>query len=88
MCVHALDNGPAPISCISDINGPLSGEKNGRLLELLVFHTSIIITYIHTYIHSRFNPEGVAEASRIFFPGAHVLPKLLSYDEYCRRDRW
>jgi hypothetical protein len=35
MCVHAPDNGPAPISYISVINGPLSGEKNGRLLALL-----------------------------------------------------
>jgi hypothetical protein len=29
--------------------------------------------YIHTY-HSRFIPEGEAEASRLFFPDAHVLP--------------
>jgi hypothetical protein len=43
--------------------------------------------YIHTY-HSHFIPEGVAEASQIFLRDAHVLPKLLSYDEYCRRDRW
>jgi hypothetical protein len=44
-------------------------------------------TYVHTY-HSRFIPEMVAEASQIFFQDAHVLPKLLSYEEYCRRDRW
>jgi hypothetical protein len=58
-----------------------------------------IHTYIHTYIqtykhtnihtyHSRFIPERVAEASQIFLRDAHVLPKLLSYKEYCRRDRW
>jgi hypothetical protein len=35
-------------------------------------HTS---TYIHTY-HSRFIPEGVAEASQIFLRDAHVLTKL------------
>jgi hypothetical protein len=38
--------------------------------------------------HSRFIPEGVAEASQIFLRDAHVLPKLLSNEEHCRRDRW
>jgi hypothetical protein len=33
-------------------------------------------TYIHTY-HSHFIPEGVAEASQIFFRDAHVLLKLM-----------
>jgi hypothetical protein len=42
-------------------------------------------TYIHTY-HSRFIPEGVAEVSQIFL--RDVLPKLVSYEEHCRRDRW
>jgi hypothetical protein len=37
------------------------------------------INYIHTY-HSRFIPEGVAEASQIFLRDAHVLLKLLSYE--------
>jgi hypothetical protein len=39
----------------------------------------IIVTYlyIHTY-HSRFIPEGVAEASQIFL--GDVLPKLFSYE--------
>jgi hypothetical protein len=32
--------------------------------------------------HLRFIPEEVAEASRIFFPDSHVLPKLLSYEEH------
>jgi hypothetical protein len=39
---------------------------------------------IHTY-HSRFIPEGAAETCQIFFRDAHVLPKLLSYDEFPRR---
>jgi hypothetical protein len=39
----------------------------------------LIYTYIHTY-HSRFIPEGVAEASQIL-RDAHVLPKLFSYYE-------
>jgi hypothetical protein len=41
---------------------------------------------IHTY-HSSCIAEWVAEASQIFLPDAHVLPRLLSYEEYCRRDR-
>jgi hypothetical protein len=41
---------------------------------------------LHTY-HLRFIPEGVAEA-QIFLRDAHVLLKLLSYEEHCRRDRW
>jgi hypothetical protein len=45
----------------------------------------MIEKYMHIY-HSRFIPEGVAEASQIFFRGALVIPKLLSYVEYCRRD--
>jgi hypothetical protein len=40
---------------------------------------------IHTY-HSRFIPEGVAEVSQIFLQDTHVLPKLASYEEHCRRD--
>jgi hypothetical protein len=36
-------------------------------------------SYIHTY-HSRFIPEGVAEASQTFLQNAHVLPKLFSYE--------
>jgi hypothetical protein len=44
----------------------------------------ILHNYIHTY-HSRFIPEGVAEAFQIFFRVAHVLPKLVSYEEHCRR---
>jgi hypothetical protein len=42
--------------------------------------------YIHTY-HSHFIYECVAQASRMFQPDVHVLPKLLSYEEYCRREK-
>jgi hypothetical protein len=41
----------------------------------------------HTY-DSRFISEGVAEVSQIFFRDTHVLPKLVSNGEHCRRDRW
>jgi hypothetical protein len=45
----------------------------------------LCLTYIHTY-HSRFIPEGVAEVSQIFLRDTHVLPKLVSYEEHCRRN--
>jgi hypothetical protein len=35
---------------------------------------------VHTY-RSRLIPEEVAEASQIFPRDAHVLPKLLSYED-------
>jgi hypothetical protein len=38
------------------------------------------LTYIHTY-HPRFITEGLAEAFRIFLRDAHVLQKLLSYED-------
>jgi hypothetical protein len=48
--------------------------------------THHMLTTIHEYTyHLRFIPEGVAEASQIFL--RDVLPKLLNYDEYYRRDR-
>jgi hypothetical protein len=34
--------------------------------------------FIHTYIHSRFIPEGVAETYKIFLRYTHILPKLLA----------
>jgi hypothetical protein len=55
-----------------------------KILEALRWHT---YTYIHTY-HSRSIPEGAAEASQILLRDTHVLPKLVSYEEHCRRDRW
>jgi hypothetical protein len=36
-------------------------------------------------MHSRFIPEGLA-VSQIFFRDTHVLPKLVSYEEHCRRE--
>jgi hypothetical protein len=51
-----------------------------NLFQILINHN------IHTY-HSRFIPKGVAEVSQIFLRDTHILPKFISYDEYCRRDR-
>jgi hypothetical protein len=48
-----------------------------------VVQVNLFIAY-----HSPFIPEGVAEASQIFLGHAHVLPKLFSYELYCRRDTW
>jgi hypothetical protein len=40
------------------------------------------IRNIHTYsYHSRFIPEEVGEVSQIYLRGAHVLPKLVSYED-------
>jgi hypothetical protein len=44
-------------------------------------------TKLHTHIPLMLYPEWAAEASRIFLRDVHVLPKLFSYEEYCRRDR-
>jgi hypothetical protein len=49
-----------------------SAKANLKPLKRCVFWI-----YIHTY-HSRFIPEGVAEASQIFLRDAHVLPKSQS----------
>jgi hypothetical protein len=43
---------------------------------------------VYNIIDNRFIPKGVAEASQMFLRDTHVLAKLLSYEEYCRRDRW
>jgi hypothetical protein len=40
-------------------------------------------TYTHTY-HSHFIAEGVTETSQ----SCPQFTKKLSYDKYCRRDRW
>jgi hypothetical protein len=56
-----------------------------RHIKLCIFNYKNI--HKHTY-NSRFIPEGVAEASQIFLGCAYVLPKRLSYEEYCRCDSW
>jgi hypothetical protein len=47
----------------------------------------VFIFLIYTY-NLHFIREGVAEASQIFFRDTHILTKLRSYEEYCKRDRW
>jgi hypothetical protein len=43
---------------------------------------------MHHWCHTLFIPEEVAEISQIFLRDTHVLPKLVSCEEHCRRDRW
>jgi hypothetical protein len=45
---------------------------------------------IHTYIPLTIylQRDAFAMSSQIFFRDTQVLPKLLSYEEYYRRDRW
>jgi hypothetical protein len=45
------------------------------------------MTCIHAY-YSRLIPKGIPEATQIFLRDANVLLKWLSYEEYCRCDRW
>jgi hypothetical protein len=54
------------------------------LQNLLLSAPNLLL--LHTY-HSSFIPEGVAEASQIFLRNAQVLPKLVSCEEYCTRER-
>jgi hypothetical protein len=49
-----------------------------QVISLLLSNEYLLHTYIHTY-HSRFIPEGVAEASQIFLRHAHVIPIIYYY---------
>jgi hypothetical protein len=51
-----------------------------KIIEFL-FKYLLLILKLHRYKPLNFIPEGVAEASQIFLRDAHVLPKLLSYEE-------
>jgi hypothetical protein len=48
--------------------------------RLIMMQIRLCVRDIHTY-HSRFIPEGVAEASTIFLRDAHDIPKLFRYEE-------
>jgi hypothetical protein len=47
-----------------------------------------LIQYTYIYIPPTLYPRRGSRGISNIFPDAHVLPKLLSYEEYCRRDRW
>jgi hypothetical protein len=65
---------------LNPIRRDLATHFPNKLWEITLFETYDIL---HTY-YSRFIPEGVAEASQKFLRDAYVLPKLLSFEEYCR----
>jgi hypothetical protein len=72
------------------INRPIDNKRKLTLYEkrmYIKFSFHIININIYTYL-SLFIPKGIAEASQIILRNANVLPKLLSNEEYCRRDRW
>jgi hypothetical protein len=54
-------------------------KAEGVYSRVWVIFFCFYLHYIHTY-HSRFIPEGVAEASQTFLRDAHVLPILFSYE--------
>jgi hypothetical protein len=58
-------------------------RSRGGSLVLIIKSFTCVYTY-----HSRFIPERLAEVSQIFLRDSHVLPKLVSYEEHCRLDRW
>jgi hypothetical protein len=65
-------------TCILPMLYPRKGRRD--ISDIPPRHTHFTqMTYIHTY-HSRFIPEGAAEASQIFVRDAHVLLKLFSYE--------
>jgi hypothetical protein len=47
-----------------------------------------IFIHTYTYLPLTLYPEGVAEVSQILLRDTDVLPKLVSYEEHCKRDRW
>jgi hypothetical protein len=56
-------------------------ESPFKQVMLVLGETALLLT-IYNFMshHSRFNAEGVAEASLIFLRDAHILPKWLSYE--------
>jgi hypothetical protein len=60
---------------------PRSRDINRLMMMIMKIMKEIIHTYIPLTL-------GVAEVSKIFLRDTHVLPKLVSYEEHCRRDRW
>jgi hypothetical protein len=53
-------------------------------LELLCIAKEKTYNFVYKHTYLRFIPK----ASRILRQDTHVLPKPLSYEEYCRRNWW
>jgi hypothetical protein len=55
-----------------------------KFLITIIFHT---VSGEYVTHHSQFIPEEVAETSQMFLRDTRIIPKLLSYEKYFRRDR-
>jgi hypothetical protein len=79
-------------ACRFDIVLSFSVSYLGILLFLLFISIDTNLLQIYyigiSTLYSHFILEGVAEVTQIFLRDTHVLPKLVSYEEHCRRDRW
>jgi hypothetical protein len=69
------------IDNISEIPG-----RYNKITNITYFRYSRLI--LHTNIPLTLFPRRGAEAFQIYLQDAHVLQKVLSYEEYCRCDRW
>jgi hypothetical protein len=92
---------PAPVSAPINRHQPQAQGEDplGNLFcHSAVTHVwtnarSMMARYAEIFLHTfrlRFIPEGVAKASQIFLREyvGEILSKWLSYETYCRRDRW
>jgi hypothetical protein len=61
----------------------ICSENRSGILPL-THSEGVAETSIHSF-HSRLISEGLEEVSQIFLRDTHILPKLLSYEEYYRR---
>jgi hypothetical protein len=77
---------PRPHGIKKFINGRRVLTKTLGGPKVVSHFRNIVAFIVHTY-HSRFIPVEVAEASQICLRDVHVLPKLFSYELYCKRDR-
>jgi hypothetical protein len=63
----------------------IAGDHSRRLAVSV-----LQVQFKHTYIALTLYPlrGSKVEVSQIFLRDTHVLPKLVSNEEHCRRDRW
>jgi hypothetical protein len=74
-CIHVLT-----LSRRSILLKSLQFRKSPQIKTIFTRTLNLNIhTCIYTY-HSRFIPEGVAEASQILFRDAHVLPRRMNIE--------
>jgi hypothetical protein len=59
-----------------------------KLSQLHRIYQKEIKGYFHTYIPFTLYPRRDSRGIQIFLWDTHVLPKWVSCEEHCRRDRW